>query len=159
MTSDGSTLGVSTLLERAEQAPEVALPRALRVRFIDPDDPGVGVEFVVDGLAVTPFGTLHGAALGAVVELAGFLAVLPTLDLDEHAVTCHIATQYLRAAHAGDRVEVHAQLDRRSRGMGFVTVTAFTLGPSDAVDHHRAGRHPQVAASQITKAIVRSSTT
>ena len=131
------------LLERAEQALEVALPRALQVEFLDPDDPGAGVRFVVDGLAVTPFATLHGAALGAVVELAGFLAVLPTLDLDEHAVTCHIATQYLRAAHAGDRVEVHAQLDRRSRAMGFVTVTAFTLGPSDAADHHATDVTPR----------------
>lgn len=147
------------LLERAEQALEVALPRALQVQFIEPDDPGAGVQFVVDGLAVTPFGTLHGAALAAVVELAGFLAVLPTLDLDEHAVTCHIATQHLRAAHAGDRVEVAAQLDRRSRTMGFVTAGALTLGPTDGADHHPAGRHPPIAASQITKAIVRSSTT
>ena len=147
---------MSILLERAEQALEVALPRALQVEFVDPDDPDAGVRFVVDGLAVTPFATLHGAALAAVVELAGFLAVLPTLDLEEHAVTAHIATQYLRAARAGDRVEVHARLDRRSRAMGFVTVTAFTLGPSDAVDHRATG-HPQIATSQITKAIVRSS--
>ena len=114
---------------------------------------------MVAGIAVTPYGTLHGAALAAALELTGFLAVLPTLGADEHAVTHHIATQHLRPAAAGARVLVRAQLSRRSRALGFVTATAWAAGDPDPTlepspcDGSRG--HPQIATTQITKSIVR----
>lgn len=94
------------LVARAEAASAVALPHALGVEFLDPGDPTRGVRLPVRGLAVTPSGTLHAAALGAALELAAYLAVAPTLTVAEHAVTHHIAAQHLRAAVAGSRVEV-----------------------------------------------------
>jgi acyl-coenzyme A thioesterase PaaI-like protein len=131
------------LLARAEAALAVALPDALGVEFVDPHAPLDGVVLPVAGIAVTPAATAHAAALGAAVELAAYLAVLPTLTPAQHAVTHQISTQYLRAGRAGDRVRVVGSLLRRSRALAFVTVTAY--GPADVVAH-----------SQITKSVVAS---
>ena len=75
------------LLARAEAALAVALTDALGIEFVDPSAPLDGVVLPVAGLAVTPAATAHGAALGAAIELAGYLAVLPTLTASQHAVT------------------------------------------------------------------------
>jgi acyl-coenzyme A thioesterase PaaI-like protein len=132
------------LLSRAEAALAVALPDALGVEFVDPHAPLDGVVLPVAGLAVTPAATAHAAALGAAIELAGYLAVLPTLTPAQHAVTHQISTQYLRAAPAGRRVHVVGRLAKRGRDVAFVTVTA---GLEDAADR-------PVALSQVTKSVV-----
>lgn len=112
---------------------------------------------------MTPSGTLHAAALGAALELAAYLAVAPTLTVAEHAVTHHIATQHLRAAVAGSRVEVSAQLERRTRALAFVTVAALVPGTnaSGTNDERRRLDQPtgpdrptMIALSQITKSLV-----
>ena len=136
-------LAGEALLARAEAALAVALPDALGVELLDPADPLAGVGLEVAGIAVTPAATAHASALAAAMELAGYLAVLPTLTVAEHAVTHQISTQYLRAARAGERVRVHATLLRRTRALAFVDVTAD--GPTDAVAH-----------GQITKSVVAS---
>lgn len=138
------------LIARAEAALAVALPDALAVEFLDPSDPLEGVGFEVAGLAVTPAATLHAAALGAAVELAAYLAVLPTLTSAEHAVTHQIATQYLRAATVGERVRVHASLLRRSRALAFVAVTAHREG----IDRRTGEHDPVIASAQVTKSVV-----
>lgn len=79
----GQALGARELLMRARPALDVALQHALGAELIDPADPTGGVCFTVEELALTPAGTLHAAALVAVAELAGHLAVLPTLELTE----------------------------------------------------------------------------
>ncbi|MDD7941778.1 hotdog domain-containing protein [Actinomycetospora lutea] len=132
------------LLARAEAALAVALPDALGVEFVDPHAPLDGVVLPVAGLAVTPAATAHAAALGAAIELAGYLAVLPTLTSAQHAVTHQISTQYLRPAPAGRRVRVVGKLSRRARELAFVAVTASL---EEAPDR-------PVALSQLTKSIV-----
>ncbi|MFC5137803.1 PaaI family thioesterase [Actinomycetospora rhizophila] len=132
------------LLARAEAALAVALPDALGVEFVDPHAPLDGVVLPVAGLAVTPAATAHAAALGAAIELAGYLAVLPTLTPAQHAVTHQIATQYLRPAPGGRRVRVVGTLTRRARELAFVAVTASL---------EDAPARP-VALSQLTKSIV-----
>lgn len=131
------------LLARAEAALAVALPDALGVELLDPADPLAGVAFDVAGIAVTPAATLHASALAAALELAGYLAVLPTLTVAEHAVTHQISTQYMRAARVGERVRVRGTLLRRGRALAFVTVVAEGAGGV-------------VAHSQITKSVVAS---
>lgn len=132
------------LLARAEAALAVALPDALGVEFVDPYAPLDGVVLPVAGIAVTPAATAHAAALGAAVELAGYLAVLPTLTPAQHAVTHQISTQYLRPAPAGRRVRVVGKLTKRARELAFVSVTASL---EDGPDR-------PVALSQITKSVV-----
>lgn len=133
---------MSTILERAALALAVPLQSALGAELADPADVGRGVRFPVTGLALTPAGTLHGGALSGVLELAGYLAVLPELAETEHAVAHAIATQLVGAAREGDVVTVQGTLVRRARQIAFVSVTATVAGS-------RA-----VAQSQITKSIV-----
>lgn len=132
------------LLARAEAALAVALPDALGVEFVDPRAPLDGVALTVAGLAVTPGATAHAAALAAAIELAGYLAVLPTLTPAQHAVTHQISTQYLRPARVGQRVIVRGELARRTRSVAFVGVTALLS----------EGPERPVAQSQVTKSIV-----
>jgi uncharacterized protein (TIGR00369 family) len=75
----------------------VNLQQALAAELIDAADPAAGVRFPVRGLAVTPAGALHGGALNAIMELAGYIAVAPTLADGEHAV----ATQFIAFPDVG----------------------------------------------------------
>jgi acyl-coenzyme A thioesterase PaaI-like protein len=129
------------LADRAAAALAIPLQDALAARPIDPADPTGGLVFPVTGLAINPGGTLHAGALGAILELAGFLALLPALAASEHAVTHHISTQILSPGRAGEEVRVTATLERRTRRLGFVTATA-TVGER------------LVARSQITKSVI-----
>ena len=131
---------------RAEQALKVALQHALRAELVDAADPPAGLRFPVTGLSVTPAGTLHAAALAAIIETAGYLAVLPTLGDDEHAVTNSISTQYLRAAPADSWVRVTGTLGRRARTLAFVSVAAHLETDGALSD--------LVAQSQITKSVI-----
>lgn len=135
------TTAPPTLAERAAAALAIPLQHALRARPIDPEDPTGGLVFPVTGLAINPGGTLHAGALGAIIELTGFLALLPELSATEHAVTHHICTQLLSPGREGEQVHVRAVLDRRTRRLGFVAVTA-TVGER------------VVARSQITKSVI-----
>jgi acyl-coenzyme A thioesterase PaaI-like protein len=129
------------LAARAAQALAVPLQVALRVRFLDATDPTRGLVLPVSSLAINPGGTLHAGALGAVLEFAGFLALLPTLSATEHAVTHHISTQFLSAGQEGEEVHVTSALDRRTRRLGFVSSTAMV-------------GERLVARSQITKSVI-----
>ncbi|MEU4431028.1 PaaI family thioesterase [Nocardia rhamnosiphila] len=138
----GSGMG-SAFQDRVGAALEVNLQRSLNPELVDLADPAAGVRFPVRGLALTPFGTLHAGALGAIIELAAYLAVAPTLAADEHAVTTSIATQFVRAAPAEHWVTVRGELTRRARRIAFVVVTA-TLDGTDQV----------IATGQVTKSVV-----
>jgi acyl-coenzyme A thioesterase PaaI-like protein len=129
------------LAARARAALAIPLQVALQARPVDPDDPTGGLVFPVTGLAINPGGTLHAGALGAIMELAGFLVLLPTLAPTEHAVTHHIATQILSAGRRDEQVTVTATLDRRTRRLGFVTATAVV-------------GERLLARSQITKSVI-----
>lgn len=138
----GTLRGVTdSLARRATAALAIPLQDALRARALDPADPTAGVVFPVAGLAINPGGTLHAGALGAIMELTGFLALLPHLAGTEHAVTHHISTQILSPGRAGEEVTVTASVERRTRRLGFVTATAMV-------------GERLVARSQITKSVI-----
>ena len=129
------------LAARAEAALAIPLQVALHARPVDPARPADGLDFPVTELAVNPGGTLHAGALGAIMELAGLLALLPVLSATEHAVTHHIATQILSAGRQGELVRVTARLERRTRRLGFVAATAMV-------------GERLLARSQITKSVI-----
>ena len=126
---------------RTDAALAIPLQVALHARPVDPDRAADGLELPVSGLALNPGGTLHAGALGAILELAGLLVLLPTLAANEHAVTHHIATQILSAGREGDLVRITAALERRTRRLGFVSATAMV---GDRL----------LARSQITKSVI-----
>lgn len=129
---------------RVRAALEVNLQCALDAQLIDVENPAAGVRFPVRGLAVMPTGILHGGALNAMLELAGYLAVAPTLSTGEHALTHAIATQFIQTAPRGAVVFAHAVLFRRTRNLAFLTATAVLEDSASSI----------IAYSQITKSIV-----
>jgi acyl-coenzyme A thioesterase PaaI-like protein len=132
---------MTTLSDRVQAALDIPLQNALGARPADPAQPTGGLVFPVTGLAINPGGTLHAGALGAILELQGFLTLLPELADDEHAVTHHISTQLLSPGKRDEEILVTAVLERRTKRLGFVTATA-TVGDR------------LVARSQITKSVI-----
>jgi acyl-coenzyme A thioesterase PaaI-like protein len=131
---------MTSVADRAAAALAVPLHEALGARFVD-DDPTHGVTFEVGGMAMNPGGTLHAGALGVLLEITAFIALLPVLSDTEHAVTHHISTQVLSPGRRGEQVLVTATIERRTRRLGFLTATA-TIGER------------LVARSQITKSVI-----
>lgn len=127
--------------ERAAEALDVPLASALGLELLDPQAPHRGVIMPVGGLSDNGAGGLHASALSAAMELAGFLAVAPRLEPDEHAVTHASSVQLIAGAAQGDRVEVTASLDRRGKRIAFVSVVAMC---EDRI----------VARAQLAKSIV-----
>jgi acyl-coenzyme A thioesterase PaaI-like protein len=138
---NGSEKGHDALLGRAALALAVPLADALGARLRDPADPTAGVTFTVDGLAGNGAGGVHSAAVSAALELAAYLALLPDLAADEHALTHASATQLFAAARHGDDVVATATLDRRTRRLAFLSAAATVGGMP-------------VARAQITKSII-----
>ncbi len=132
-----------SLARRADDALAVPLQRVLGARLLNPADPTAGVCFTVSDLAANGAGGLHSGALSGVLELAGYLALLPQLTTQEHAVTHAVSTQLVAAAKEGDSIEVRGALDRRTRRLAFLSVTA-SVG------------NRLIARSQITKSVVPS---
>ncbi|WP_295695206.1 hotdog domain-containing protein [Lapillicoccus sp.] len=132
---------VPTAAERAAPALAVPLAAALGLSLLDESAPEHGVHFVVSALAGNGVGGAHAAALSAAMELAAYLAVLPELAPDEHAVTHASAVQLIVVAPVGERVEATARLLRRSRRLAFLEVEA-------TCDGHI------VALGQLTKSVV-----
>lgn len=131
------------LRARAERALAVPLARALGAALLDETDPVAGVVCPGGGgLRDNGAGGTHSAALAALLELAGYLALLPQLSETEHAVTHAVAMQLLAPAGSGDRIEVRGVADRRTGRLGFVSVAA-QVGTAT------------VARAQLTKSIVR----
>lgn len=123
------------------QSTPCGLQARLGAHLVDSHAPASGVSFTVDELAGNGAGVAHAAALQTMLELAGYLAVLPALGVTEHAVTHTISTQFIAAARLGERVTVQGSLDRRTRTTAFVSVLA-------TVDERA------VARAQLTKSVI-----
>ena len=127
--------------ERARLALAVPLVAALHPVLTDPADPGVGVEALVGGLAENGAGGAHAAALTALLELAGYLALVPHLAVDEHAVSHAVAVQLVAPAATGATVRCVGTVDRRGGRLAFLTAQATVDGVV-------------VARAQLTKSVV-----
>lgn len=128
-------------LDRAHLALSVPLVAALGLQLLDPGHPEAGVRLPVSGLTGNGAGSAHASALSAALELAAYLALAPSLTVDEHAVSHAVALQLVAAAPAGVWVEATAELDRRGRRTAFLSAVAHV---GDDV----------VARAQITKSVV-----
>lgn len=139
----GDLLSGTALAERAGIALSVPLVAALDVRLIDDADPPAGVWFESRApIAGNGVGGVHASVLGAVLELSAYLALLPQLRGDEHAVSHAVSTQLIGPARLGARVEARGVADPRTGRLGFVSVAAS--GPAG-----------MLARAQVTKSIVR----
>ena len=93
----------------------------------------------------TPFGTIHGGVLYAMMDVASLCALLPYLNEKEHAVSHTVNFSLMDAAKEGDEVSLRARVLRRGKRVAFISVEAFVPAENGK---------KQIACGNITKTII-----
>ncbi len=129
------------LAARVQAVLDIPLHRFLGMRLRDPADPAAGVWFPVEEPAQNQAALLHGGVVYTLLDVAGFLALLPSLGDGEHAVTHDLTASLMRPVRAGARVDVTGSVLRRGRAVAFLRAEASVDGVV-------------VASGQVTKSVV-----
>ena len=132
------------LADRVRAVLDIPLHRFLGMELRDPAAPSTGIWFPVAEPAQNQAGLLHGGVVYTLLDVACFLALLPQLSHQEHAVTHDVTVSLLRPVAAGRRVDVVGSVLRRGRTVAFLRAEATVDGEV-------------VAAAQLTKSVVRAS--
>ena len=133
----------TVLAARVQAVLDIPLHRFLGMELRDPAEPSAGIWFPVAGPAQNQAAMLHGGVVYTLLDVASFLALLPHLSDDEHAVTHDLTVSLLRPVSAGRRVDVRGTVLRRGRAVSFMRAEATVEGDI-------------VAAAQVTKSVVRA---
>lgn len=139
-----STPSPDVVAARVQAVLDIPLHRFLGMQLRDPADPSAGIWFPVDGPAQNQVGVLHGGVIYTLMDVAGFLALLPSLSDEEHAVTHDLTVSLMRPVAAGKQVDLTGTVLRRGRAVAFLRAEATVDGEV-------------VAAAQVTKSVVRAS--
>ena len=134
----------TALTARVQAVLDIPLHRFLGMELREPAEPSAGIWFPVAGPAQNQAAMLHGGVVYTLLDVASFLALLPHLSDDEHAVTHDLTVSLLRPVTAGKRVDVRGTVLRRGRAVSFMRAEATVEGEI-------------VAAAQVTKSVVRAS--
>ena len=134
----------TALTARVQAVLDIPLHQFLGMELRDPAEPAAGIWFPVAGPAQNQAAMLHGGVVYTLLDVASFLALLPHLSDDEHAVTHDLTVSLLRPVTAGKRVDVRGTVLRRGRAVSFMRAEATVEGEI-------------VAAAQVTKSVVRAS--
>ena len=126
---------------RVQAVLDIPLHRFLGVELRDELDPAAGIRFPVGESAANQAEMLHGGVVYALLDVASFLALLPSLQEGEHAVTHDLAASLLRPVAAGAIVELSATVLRRGRAVAFMRAEATVDGAL-------------VATGQVTKTVL-----
>lgn len=111
---------------------------------------GLAVDAAEDGVARAHldvqahhlgFGSLNACVLYALMDSLSLIALLPSLDAAEHAVTHDLHVSMMRPVGPGARCELKAEVVKRGRALAFIEASARVDG---AV----------VATARVTKSIV-----
>lgn len=132
---------MTSLDPRVQAVLDIPLHGFLGVRLRDPAEPAAGIWFPADGPTLNQADLLHGGVVYTLLDVAAFLALLPSLGDGEHAVTHDLAVSLLRPVRAGARVEVTGEVLRRGRAVAFLRAQASVDGVV-------------VASGQVTKSVV-----
>jgi uncharacterized protein (TIGR00369 family) len=100
-----------------------------------------GIWFPVGPSAQNQAGVLRGGVVTTLLDTACYLALLPSLSDDQHAVTHDLTVSLLRPVAADQRVDVVGTVLRRGRAVAFLRAEATVDGVV-------------VAAAQVTKSVV-----
>lgn len=126
---------------RVREVLEIPLHRFLGVQLADPADPGAGIAFPVVEPVLNDVGVLHGGVITALLDVASYLALLPSLAAQERAVTHDLSVSLVRSVPAGARVVVAGAVVRRGRRVAFLRAEARVDGDV-------------VATAQVTKTLL-----
>jgi len=132
---------ISKILPRQQQVLEIPFNLQLGIKFDGMWDGIAKSHFLSSRELATFDGYLHGGVLSAVVEVAGFLALAPYLNDQQHAVTHDLHVSFMRPIPTGVRCDLHASVSRFGRTLAFLEVTAYVA-------------EKIVASAHITKSII-----
>jgi uncharacterized protein (TIGR00369 family) len=127
---------------RVQGVLDIPLNRFLGMELRDASNPSAGLWFPVGRATQNQAAVLHGGVVTTLLDTACYLALLPQLSDDEHAVTHDLAVSLLRPVAAEARVDVVGTVLRRGRAVAFLRAEATVDGEL-------------VAAAQVTKSVVR----
>jgi uncharacterized protein (TIGR00369 family) len=127
---------------RVQAVLDIPLNRFLGMRLRDEADPSAGVWFPVGPNAQNQAAVLHGGVVTTLLDTACYLALLPHLSAQEHAVTHDLTVSLIRPVAADARVDITGSVVRRGRTVAFLRAEATVDGEV-------------VAAAQVTKSVVR----
>jgi uncharacterized protein (TIGR00369 family) len=133
----------SVLAARVQAVLGIPLHRFLGMQLRDGADPSAGIWFPVDAPAQNQVELLHGGVVYTFMDVAAFLALLPSLSDEEHAVTHDLTVSLIRPVAAGKRVDITGTVLRRGRAVAFMRAEATVDGEV-------------VAAAQVTKSVIRA---
>jgi uncharacterized protein (TIGR00369 family) len=129
------------LAARVQGVLDVPLHRWLGLSLADPADPRAGLVLPVGPNAANNAGRLHGGIVAAVLDVAGYLRLLPELDEGTDAVTHDASCSLLRPVGEGSTVLLRADLLHRGRTLAFLRSEATVEGTV-------------VAFGQVTKSLL-----
>ncbi len=118
---------------------EIPLHQFLGVRLASASDPSAGLLLEVSEASLNQARLLHGGIVTALLDVASYLALVPSLAVGEHAVTHDISVQLLRPVSPGARVLFQGRALWVGRRVAFLRAEARVNGT-------------EVAAAQVTKA-------
>ena len=126
---------------RVQAVLDIPLNRFLGMQLRDPADPSAGIWFPVGPSAQNQAAVLHGGVVTTLLDTACYLALLPHLSDEEHAVTHDLTVSLIRPVAADQRVDIVGSVLRRGRAVAFLRAEATVDGQV-------------VAAAQVTKSVV-----
>jgi len=121
------------------------LHRACELELLSAGEGRSEVRFTVNEFTTNPMGALHGGIVYALMDVACFFAVVPSLSADQQPVTVETHSSVLRAAMKGETVVIRARLDRLGRTLAAMRAEAMAVNAS--------GEERLIATGSVTKAI------
>ncbi len=136
---------MSRLEEVRESVLAHPLHRACELELLHAEDGRSEVRFAVNDFTANPMGALHGGILYALMDVACFFAVVPSLPAEQQPVTVETHNSVLRAAMKGEQVVIRAQMDRLGRTLAAMRAEALAVNAE--------GNERLIATGSVTKAI------
>lgn len=119
--------------------------KACELALIHAEQGRAEVSFKVNDFTVNPQGALHGGIIYALIDVACFFAVVPTLAPDQHPVSIETHVSILRAATLGETITITAWIDRVGRTLAAMRAEVFA---------NNGTQKRLIATGNVTKSIL-----
>ncbi len=119
--------------------------KACELALLNAEQGSAEVSFKVNEFTVNPQGALHGGIIYALIDVACFFAVVPSLAPDQHPVSVETHVSILRAATLGETITIKSWTDRVGRTLAAMRAEVFA-GEGD--------QKRLIATGNVTKSIL-----
>ena len=127
----------------------IPMHRFVGLRLRDPQDLTQGLLLQVTTTSLNQAQLLHGGIVSALLDVAAFVALRPSLLPGEHAVTHAISVQLLRPVGEGAEVHFQGEVLQLGRQVAFLRAEARVEGKIVAVGQVTKSRVAAVPADSV----------